>query len=161
MTVTFLTLYLEQSTMIYYHGTSAAALPAILKDGLVPHAGKGGAAWASEHNFASLSREAIDDDMPILEKSVYLTTSLAWAKAFGVIAADINKSEPRVLSVTLPKFLEKKVRIDERFTSSIFSPDYGKGLRFVGTIPPKYIDPVDVATFSDTQGLLKANHLIA
>lgn len=116
-----------------YHGTAAILVPLILKRGLVPHAGHGADDWAKEYNPSlGASMERGGQDEPERVKSVYLTNELVMAVWFARMAAQENKSDPAVLSITLPDKIRKTLKEDEKGGSN-------NAWRYPGTVSPAYI----------------------
>ncbi len=85
--------------MTLYHGTSVAEWQHIKKEGLVPGRGHGGDYWAG-------TPEGLGHPMNVgfnRPASVYLTPYKGHAEQFANLAAEVNKSKPVLLKVTLPE----------------------------------------------------------
>ena len=109
-----------------YHGTSMRNAERILLEGLKPHGGNGGDAWA--HEFAPDTSQVVDDRP---NDSVFLTADLHHAKQFSSITTQVNHEDTGVvLQINLPKRIADKLVDDEL--------DWG-AKRYDGSIPAKYI----------------------
>lgn len=123
--------------MILYHGTAAALLPAIMKRGLMPKAGKGADTWAMEHN-PWLAIGLLAEETAERLKSVFLTDDMATALWYARMTAEANKSEPVILSVDVP-------------ANSVTRDEQGGpfAARHVGKIPAAHIKPIAPDLWAD------------
>jgi hypothetical protein len=116
--------------MILYHGTAAALLPLILKQGLKPHGGKGADAWAMSYNPGLGISLMLDEDQNRAQ-SVYLASEADWALWYAKMSAEINDSEPVLLQIDLPD--PARLTHDE---------GGGPAYRYQGKIGPEHIKPL-------------------
>lgn len=121
--------------MKLYHGTAASQLQSILDHGLLPGGGRGGDAWAEDHD------PLLDGRLSHRPPSVYLTPKLGVALWFADMAAQENRSQPVVLAVELPR--EAELKTDEEFSEA--------GRRFEGAIPPACLHPLEARELARTR----------
>jgi hypothetical protein len=125
---------------VFYHGTAASNVPAILKEGIKPHAGHGADNWAQEHDpFLTdgiIHYDAIDDSRG---QSVYLSKRLDIAARFAEMAGEENKTAWAVIRVTLPDDAEI---VEDRASMPDGSHNPLEAFRYVGTVPPAWCKQV-------------------
>lgn len=129
------------SPFVVFHGTSSAALASIKKNGLIPHAGKGGDEyWKMSHGHEFTNSEIRANPTIIGDRkaSVYLADTPEHANTFARFATEVNPgSRPVILEVDIPKAVAERVRPDEGFIShGVQTPG---AYRFKGPIRPEWI----------------------
>jgi hypothetical protein len=93
-----------------YHGTSSHNLPSIKTIGLVPGHAKGGDAWASEHHWTNLAKQASKR-----EPSVFLTDTEADARHFSHLAVEEVGGDPIIITVHVPEHVFATFVVDELY----------------------------------------------
>jgi hypothetical protein len=104
-------------TITLYHGTRAAYLPAIDKQGLIP-CGKPGndASWSQAKRWADEQRE----------QSVFMSPRPEIAAMFGQRLAELNHDHGVILEIELPDDMREHLHIDE---AGADPDDDGSGIR--------------------------------
>ena len=121
--------------MRYYHGTTAKAARAILKEGLKPRKGPGDDAIRASVEPA-WGRKVMEADAayPGRADAVYITTNKHTATLFAGLAARFADDKPAILEITLPK--------SERVIPDPYSEPHLHAFEHIGPIPPECIRPV-------------------
>ena len=125
--------FVENHQHVFFHGTSAQSAASILKCGLVPKGGPGGDVWALRQGVAGF--ENVKNESSGRKMSVFMTQDVFRACQYAQISADVTKSDPVILAVTVPDEHLKNITVDERDAPS-------GSLRFEGEIKPEWIAPV-------------------
>jgi DNA topoisomerase-1 len=124
----------NETSRIFFHGTSSQAAEKIMKEGLIPKGSKGADAWLLEVAHDDISSMQLDDR----ELSVFITQQFGTAEEYADYAAEVNPgSKAVVLRVDVPKSELSKLTVDE------FSADpTGADVYYKGAIPKKWISVV-------------------
>lgn len=120
-----------------YHGTCAAFVPAIKREGLKPGHGNGADSWAQSHGHSG-----IVDRTSHHAPSVYVSTAREFAEEFANVVAEQNQSAPAVLELEIPRdVFAEQFRIDEASTGPMFFlfNDAPKAFRSEKPIPAEWI----------------------
>jgi hypothetical protein len=123
--------------IVLYHGTTAAAVADIARDGLVPGGGVGADTWlaaaAEMDEDAAEALEAIVGGRPV---SVFFAKSPKGALEYARLTAEFRESEPVLLKIKVPK----------AEATALLLPDTTGGRRSRSTvraeqrIPPEWIE---------------------
>lgn len=116
----------RRRSVVLFHGTSSQAIAAIKRQGLRPHAGKGGDAWAKQ--------QGQEFDIEGRQTTVFLTQWVDTAEEYGQHARAVNpNSESVILQITIPKAYTQNLVFDEAS-----DPEEG-AWKYNGPIPPAWI----------------------
>ena len=135
---------------IFYHGTSRHNLPAIMREGLKPHAAKGADAWAYQKNpMLGAAMDAATERQQWRTKSVYITKRGEVAAWFAKMAGDLEHDNGALLRITIPAGNAVEMYPDEQASPMASGDDSDnpmKAYRYCGAIPAAWIKEVTGAT---------------
>jgi len=115
-----------------FHGTNEKTLSQIMREGLKPQGGKGADRFIMKGMSKAEKQELIRDT----KGYVYVSFDWEQAAGFADLAAEINKSEPVILEIKIPK-----EEFDKRASADVTEGFTGKNsdFKFKGEVKPEWI----------------------